>query len=262
MNNQPTKRHQLIANYLDELSALLAGIDPAERAEVVEGVREHIDSALEGTDVTEADLRVALAEVGPAQAVADEAYAGRQQPAPPAARAPITSHVWLPVVTAALEGVAVLLVLMSAAVAASGVMTTSSSTSSSSSGQVSRSVAGGGPSVATATTVSESSFDGSRAVVGALGGFFVAFPFWLVLAILVGLSALWVGREKVALIAVVPACALAFAVLPELCYLAFGINGAYTGAWLALAVCVLGGGALVGVLVRRACRRAGALSST
>lgn len=247
MSAKPPTTHPLVASYLDELSHLLSGIDPAERAEVIEGVREHINSSLEGTAATERDQRTALAEVGPAQSVADEAYAGWPHAAPTGSRAPITSRSWLPVVTAALEAVAVLLVV-GAAAGAGGV------TSSSSSTEVS--VDGTFAATPTTTIVTESHFDGAWA--GALGGLFVALPFWLILAVLVGMSALWVGREKVVLIAVVPASALAFAVLPEVGYLIFGINGVYVGAWLALALSVLAGGALVGALTRRGYRRANA----
>ena len=60
------------------LNRLLAGIDPGDRAEVMSGVREHLDTALPGSDpVTDDDVRAALAELGPPHAVADEAYAGR-----------------------------------------------------------------------------------------------------------------------------------------------------------------------------------------
>jgi uncharacterized membrane protein len=102
MNEPADRARPLIANYLDELSGLLAGIDPAERAEVIQGVREHLDSTLEGTAGTEMDVRAALAEVGPAQVVADEAYAGRPHGESPASPAPKTSWVWLPVVIAGL----------------------------------------------------------------------------------------------------------------------------------------------------------------
>jgi hypothetical protein len=236
MNKQPPTTHPLIVRYLDELHRLLAGIDPAERVEVVEGVREHIDSSLEGTTHTDADVRAALAEVGPAQAVADEAYAGRPHVA---ARKPATSRPWLPGVVAALEAVAVLVVVSVAGTSSSVTTSTASSVS-----------AAGGPT----TSVTQSQFQGS--IGGGLLAFFAAFPFWLVLAVLVGVSALWLGREKLLLVAVVPICAGAFAVLPELGYQLFGINGVYAGGWICLGLAVLGGGAVVGVLARRAHRRA------
>lgn len=251
MSAKPTTTHPLVASYLAELSHLLTGIDPAERAEVIEGVREHINSSLEGTAGTEHDQRAALAEVGPAQAVADEAYAGQPHAVVPTGpRTPITSRTWLPVVTAALEAVAVLLVVITTAAF--------SSVSSVSSTSVSAEVSADGTIVSTpTTTVTEGHFDGGF-VGGAVGGFFVALPLWLIIVVLVGLSALWVSREKFALIAVVPASALAFAVLPAIGYLLLGINGVYAGAFLSLGLSVLASGVVVGALVRRGYRRASA----
>lgn len=254
MSSRPPETHPLVISYLDELRRLLSGIDDAERLEVVEGVREHIDSSLEDTAATEADVRAALDEVGPAQAVADEAYAGRHQSVVPIARPSVTSRVWLPVTTAVLEGIAVLVVLL---VVGSSVGSTGTSTSTSSVGIVGQD--GVTPVAQAAETVSETRFDGS--VAGAFGGFFGSLPFWLVVVILVGSSALWFGREKLALMAVVPACAFAFGALPEIGNAVSGVDGAVVGAWIGVALSVLGGGAVVGVLVRRACRRAGALAS-
>ncbi|MDX6300941.1 MAG: hypothetical protein QOF53_2155 [Nocardioidaceae bacterium] len=244
MTEQPPTMHPLVASYLDELSRLLVGIDPAERAEVVEGVREHIESTLEGTAHTDAAVRAALAEVGPAQDVADEAYAGRPGAGPAAAPLPVSSRRWLPSVVAGLEAVAVLVVVAAAGSSASVTSSTVSSVS-----------AAGGPT----TSVTQSSFEGS--IGSGLLAFVAAFPFWLVVVVMVGVSALWSGREKLALIAVMPACALAFAVLPEVGYKVFGINGVYAGGWLATGLSVLGGGLAVGVLVRRAHRRSTARAS-
>ena len=78
--------HPLVASYLEDLDQLLAGIDPGDRAEVMAGVREHLDTALPGSDpVTDDDVRAALTELGPPHAVADEAYAGRPPAIPPPA---------------------------------------------------------------------------------------------------------------------------------------------------------------------------------
>lgn len=75
--------HPLVGSYLRDLELLLHGIDPGERAEVLAGVREHLDGSLApGAD--DAAVRAVLDELGPPQAIADEAYAGR--PAPVAAR--------------------------------------------------------------------------------------------------------------------------------------------------------------------------------
>jgi uncharacterized membrane protein len=238
MTEQPPTMHPLVASYLDELTRLLVGIDPAERAEVVEGVREHIESTLEGTAHTDAAVRAALAEVGPAQDVADEAYAGRPGAEPAAAVVPVFSRRWLPAVVAGLEAAVVLVVVAAAGGSASVTSSTVSSVS-----------AAGGPT----TSVTQSSFEGS--IGSGLLAFVAAFPLWLVVVIMVGVSALWSGREKLFLIAVMPASAVAFAVLPEVGYEVFGINGVYAGGWLSIGVCVLGGGLLVGMLARRAHRR-------
>lgn len=77
----PTTTHPLVASWLRDLDLLLYGIEPGERAEVLAGVREHLDASLppgSGDD----DVRAVLAELGPPQAVADEAYAGRPPMAP------------------------------------------------------------------------------------------------------------------------------------------------------------------------------------
>jgi uncharacterized membrane protein len=244
MSKQPPTVHPLVASYLDELGRLLVGIDPAERAEVLEGVREHLDSTLEGTAHTEADVRAALAELGPAQDVADEAYASRPGAGPPAASVPFSSRAWLPAVVAGLEAAAVLVVVAAAGTSASVTTSTASSVS-----------AAGGHT----TSVTESHFDGS--IGSGLLAFFAALPMWLAVVVMVGVSALWWGREKLALVAVVPACAVAFAALPQVGYEIFGINGVYAGGWLATALAVLGGGLVVGVLARRAHRRSAALVS-
>jgi hypothetical protein len=242
MTEPTSTTHPLLASYLEELSRLLQGVDAAERAEVTEGVREHIDAILEGTGHTDGDVRAALAEVGPAQAVADEAYAGRPWGRPPAPRVPATSRAWLPAVTAGFEAVAVLVVLAAAGTA--GSVTTSSSSSVS--------VAGGRTS-----PVTESHFEGS--IGSGIVAFFAACPFWLVVVVLVGISSLWLGREKLLLTAVMPACAVAFAALPELGYGIWGVDGVYAGAWTATAFSVLGCGGVVAVLVRRAHQRARSL---
>ncbi len=217
--------HPLVASYLQELTRLLVDLGPVERAEVVEGVSEHLNSALAGTALTESEVRTTLAEVGPAQAVAEEAYAGRPPAPRPPARVPATSRSWLPIVAAAFEAVAVLVVLATAAGSPS-VMTSSA-------GSV---TATGVP----ITRVIASHFGGS--IGSGIVAFFSALPFWLVVTVLVGLSTLWVGREKLALIAVMPVCAFAFAALPEIGDQLLGINGVYAGAWLAVALSVVGGG--------------------
>lgn len=244
MNGRTSTTHPQVAAYLDELTRILADLDPAERAEVVEGVREHVEAALTGTKVTDADVRAALGELGPAQAVADEAYAGRPPVARTVNRPPLTSRGWVPALVAGFEAVALFVVL--AVAGSSGGVSESTVSSSTAAGS-------------TSTVVAETHFNGS---VGAgVTAFLAAVPFWLVVLVLVGMSALWTGREKALLTALVPVCAVAFALLPQAGYALVGINGVYVGAWLALAVAVVGGGALVLALVRRAYHRADALAA-
>ena len=240
MSQQPTM-HPLAEHYLGELGRLLQGIEPADRAEVLEGVREHLDASLEGTAGTDADVRAALDELGPPQAVADEAYAGRPQLVAPRS-VPATSRVWLPVVVTATAALTQM-VLLAVMGTTSGV-SSSTSTTSTSAGQ--------------STSVTVTDFDGT---IGAgLASFVAALPFWLVLLVLVALTSLWTPREKAALLALMPVSVAMFTVLPEIGYGVFGINGVYAGSWIGLAFAVLGGGALVWVLARRATRRSAELT--
>ncbi len=240
MSQQPTM-HPLAEHYLGELGRLLQGIEPADRAEVIEGVREHLDASLEGKAGTDADVRAALEELGPPQAVADEAYAGRPQLVAPRS-VPATSRVWLPIVVTATAALTQM-VLLAVMGTTSGV-STSTSTTSTSTGQ--------------STSVTVTDFDGT---IGAgLASFFAALPFWLVLLVLVALTSLWTTREKAALVALMPVSVAVFTVLPEIGYGVLGINGVYAGAWISLAFAVLGGGALVWVLARRATRRSAQLT--
>jgi uncharacterized membrane protein len=74
--------HPLTDAWLRDLELLLHGIEPGERAEVLAGVREHLDGSLP-SDAGDDDVRRVLADLGSPQSVADEAYADR--PAGPSA---------------------------------------------------------------------------------------------------------------------------------------------------------------------------------
>jgi hypothetical protein len=235
--------HPLVARYLQDLDVLMRGIEPVERAEVVEGVREHIEASLDSTARTDADVRAALDEVGPATAVAEEASAGR--PGPGAfVRRPVTSRAWLPAVVAGLEALTLLVVFL--VVSTTTVVSTGSVSSTTASGR-------------TITTQTQSSFDGS--ISGAIEALFASLPFWLVVIVLVAITSLWTGREKALLIALPLATAVAFGVLPTLGYALVGITGVYVGAWTAIALVGGGGGVGLWVLVRRAVARSVALAS-
>ena len=177
--------HPLVASYLEELDRLLAGIDPGDRAEVMAGVREHLDTALPGSDpVTDDDVRAALAELGPPHAVADEAYAGRPPAVPPPGpRVGPMSRVWVPILVVILQVIALLFVLI---------------------------IIGGIPAVISVTATSMGSTDPESAeltgnpLLGSLAAIMFTLPLWATVALLVGLSPLWVGREKAAVVLLIP----------------------------------------------------------
>lgn len=236
MNQHTT--HPLVAAYLEELDRLLAGIDPADRADVMAGVREHLDGALSAPGPAGDDeVRRVLAELGPPQAVADEAYAGRPAYAA-SAPAPVgrLSRPWVPVVVAVLTAVGVLLVLLVSA--SMGAITTSTSVDS-------------------AGAVGETTVLGVSTLFGTLVAALAAtLPLWVTVAVLVGLSPLWVGREKAVVAALVPAAALLVVTLPLLGWWLVGINGVYVGAWTALALVVVGGSWVMVRITQRAAARA------
>ncbi|UFU05697.1 HAAS signaling domain-containing protein [Ruania halotolerans] len=70
--------------YQDDLARLLAALEPAERAEVLDSVREHIDAALAEVEAepTDEDVNRILSGLGSPGAVAEAALAERPDPAP------------------------------------------------------------------------------------------------------------------------------------------------------------------------------------
>ena len=229
----PPVTHPMIEAYLTELDRMLAGIDPAERAEVLSGVREHLVGALAGrTAVTDEDVRSVLAELGPPQAVADEAYAGRGSATAPSAPKPgVMSRGWVPVVVAVAQGIGLLMACLTV----------------------------GGGSVSVSTSVVDGVEVSSELTGNPLwlipAVLVLTLPLWATVAVLVGVSPLWVGREKAAGMLVIPAAAVLLGVLPLIGYAMAGINGVFVGAWVALAVVLLGGGWLVIRLTRLALAR-------
>lgn len=230
--NTPTT-HPLVAAYLGELHQLLAGIDPADRAEVMAGVREHLDVALGGSDADENQVRRVLAELGAPREVADEAYAGRV-PATAVQRVEPMRRAWVPIVVLLLQAIALLLVVIVVTGAA-------------------------------AVVVSESYIDGVKVpgsselsgspLVGSLAGMLMSLPMWALAALLVGLSPLWTAREKVMYAPLVPVAAVLLGAVPQLGYVLIGVTGVYAGTWIALALVVVGGGWLITRLTRRATTR-------
>ena len=122
--------HHLVDRYLGDLARMLDHLDPAARADVLAGVREHVDASLADLDrqPTDADVRRVLDDLGPAEDVAAAAYedvsATRPDPspvapspvAPPAGRpeqVPVLARGWVPlVVTLALTAVAGLVTVL------------------------------------------------------------------------------------------------------------------------------------------------------
>ena len=248
MNQQPHTQHPLVARYLDDLDALLQGIEPVERAEVVEGVREHIEASLDGTDRSDANVIAVLNEIGPATVVAEEAYTGRSStrwPPAPQRRPPVTSRKWLPATVAGFE--AVLLLVAMLMITSTGVVGPSSSTITTAGGRT------------ITTTVVH--LDLGKYILYAVTGLIPTFPFWLVMFVLVTATALWTAREKTALIALPFAAMITVTVLPQVGYALTGIHGLHVGAGVALVLIAGGGGCLLWVLVRRATRRSQALAN-
>ncbi len=82
----------LVIAYLADLDRALAGADPADRLEIVDAVREHIDAAVAelGASPTQAQIAAVLRRLGTADDVAAAWAAGADRPTPPAAALPRT----------------------------------------------------------------------------------------------------------------------------------------------------------------------------
>lgn len=233
----------LIEGYLEDLARRLEGLPPEDRMEVLDGVREHIDSALtELPDPAEAKIQAVLAELGPPAAVAREAFAGRPGEFGAAAGGgtegsrpltqPLASRGWVPVLVAVLQGLGILFAVVVIPASLAFVTTTADSSG-----------------------VAESRYDGV-AIGAMLSGGMVVLPFWIVLALLVGNSGLWSSREKVVHLLLLPVALLLVGVLPEIGYAVVGeVTAVFVAAWVAMAVAVFGGGWLVVRLTRAGRRR-------
>lgn len=245
MTDQHTT-HPLVAAYLRDLDSLLAGLGPGDRAEVLTGVREHIDSALEGRPTPGSrEVQAVLAELGPPEAVADEAYAGLPATsalaAPP--RRPVLEQPWVPVVVFVLLGLALVVTEFSAG-ALNGYGTS------------------GTASVASDGTVLEEqtfiSFNTTFPTVMFMS-LTSSVMLWVPATVLVWLSPLWTQRERLHLTLLTPLAAGAVSILPQLGWLLtraeLGIN---VGAWTGLALGLGGGFWVLWRHTRAARQRAGA----
>lgn len=82
--------HPLVQAYLADLDRALAGADPRERAETVDAVREHLDTALP-QEPTSDQVQEVLGELGPVEAIAAAATPAGPTAAP--GQAPPSSRV-------------------------------------------------------------------------------------------------------------------------------------------------------------------------
>ncbi|SDP32550.1 hypothetical protein SAMN04489867_2079 [Pedococcus dokdonensis] len=229
--------HPLVGSYLRDLELLLHGVEAGERAEVLAGVREHLDGTLApGADDTA--VLAALDELGSPQAIADEAYAGR--PATPPASPPrpgAMSRAWVPVTVGVLLGLALLVTVL--VIGSLGSYATSDGLSSD------------GTTVVDPEVQFTSPGPGG-VVIGLLASWF----FWVPATILTLASPLWTNRQKVTLCLLTPLALVALVALPTIgwqsSHTELGIN---LGAWTSLALVLLGGGVLVWRLCRAAARK-------
>jgi uncharacterized membrane protein len=67
-----------VATYLDDLARMLSDLDPAERDEVLAGIREHLDAEIGSGQAGDAEVEAALLRLGPPEEVASEARRGGQ----------------------------------------------------------------------------------------------------------------------------------------------------------------------------------------
>lgn len=114
MGHPSTTGREEVDRYLTDLGRMLDGADPAVRADVLGGVREHVDAALEelGRPATARDTRRVLADLGAPEAVAEEALVGAR----PALETPAASTAKSSVLSTAGEGASLVVALLALAV--------------------------------------------------------------------------------------------------------------------------------------------------
>jgi len=244
-----TTQHPLVSQYLDDLSRMLHHLPPGDRAEVLAGVREHIEAGLaERRATTVGDVSAVLAELGPPEDVARAAYESGHGPglptnpyavAPPLpaqpVRLPISDRRWVPVVVAILQAIAMLLAMI-VALGTAAVMTSSSSDG-----------------------VETVDYAVGSGLMVAMGGILTALPLWIAVVLLAGNSTLWTGRQKLAHILLLPVGVLLVGVLPDLGWIVAGERGLNVVAIASLLLVVLGGFWLVLRLTIEGRRRASAV---
>lgn len=94
-----TVQSPLVAAYLADLDRALAGADPADRLEIVDAVREHIDTAVAelGAAPTQAEIAGVLRRLGTADDVAAAWAVGADRPTRPTTLLRPTAHGLQPV---------------------------------------------------------------------------------------------------------------------------------------------------------------------
>lgn len=90
MNNSDTR----VSSYLDDLARMLADLDPADRDEVLAGVREHLDATLAEHPDEPAAVDAALLRLGPPERIAAEARAALGSASDPTTRK-LPHRAWL-----------------------------------------------------------------------------------------------------------------------------------------------------------------------
>jgi hypothetical protein len=193
-----------VTAYLDDVARMLAGIDPRDRAEILAGLREHIDASLAGLDrpVDDSAVQHVLAELGPADQVAGAALAA-SSPAPgpyigPTAAAglgrPALSQPWVPVTVGLLTALTAGLYLLVLAASIALLMAEQPAPP-----------LPGAMSSETSAPLLPASYDIVWSVLAPLP--LVGVP-WLISTILLASSDLWAWRQKWSGVLLVPALAV------------------------------------------------------
>jgi hypothetical protein len=86
----------LVTAYLADLDRALAGADPADRIEIVDAVREHIDAEL-GASPTQAEIAAVLRRLGTADDVAAAWAVGADRPPAPRPQLRPSAHCLVPI---------------------------------------------------------------------------------------------------------------------------------------------------------------------
>jgi uncharacterized membrane protein len=236
-------QHRLVASYLQDLTRALADVDPADRAEVLAGVREHIDAGVAARGgASDADFAAVLTELGSPEDVAREAYSSGQYaersapyPAVPPARPRLSDRSWVPVSVAVLQTIGVLMII-SIVGALSAVVTTVEVTGDASA----------------APTQSEAIYTSTLPAV--LGAAVFVMPLWIATALLVGNSGLWATREKVLQVLLLPVVGLLLWVATDVAW-AVGGERALNISSIATVALIIAGGAWLIVRLTTAARR-------